>query len=373
MRLLDTRHAVGVTTTTPVAAGADLLLPIPSIAGTPAADVSAIVANVTVTQPTAAGHLTLYPHNGQSLPTASNLNFTAGQTVANLVTVPVGGDAVVVHNGSSGTVHVLMDLQGFYGGAGSGFKPVSPTRVLDTRSGLGTSAARAITAHATLPLNLSGRVPAGTTAVVLNLTVTRPTQHGYLTAYPEAGSMPGVSNLNFTAGQTVANLAVVPITDGKVDFYNGSGGTLQVVADLEGYFGSAATGANQSYVPFGPARLLDTRADADIPGPVPAYGSIGFSPLWHTDCTATCPRPAGAVLNVTATQPKKNGFLTAYPNEQTVPNASNLNFTTGQTVPNLVSVADPGLIIGVYNHSSGSVQVIVDQEGYYIAPQTWAN
>lgn len=370
VRLLDTRHAVGVTTTTPVAAGADLVLPVPSVADIPATDVSAIVANVTVTQPTAGGHLTVYPHNGEPLPTASNLNFTAGQTVANLVTVPVDGGAVVFHNGSSGTVHVLMDLQGFYGRAGSGFKPASPTRALDTRSGLGTSSAGAIAAHATLSLDLSGRVPAGTTAVVLNLTVTRPTEHGYLTAYPDAGTMPGVSNLNFTAGETVANLAVVPVTDGKVDFYNGSGGTVQVVADLEGDFGSAADGANQSYVPEGPARLIDTRSDFGATGPVPAYGNISFYPLWHQDCSTGCPRPTGAALNVTATQPQKNGFLTVYPNEQTVPNASNLNFTAGTTVPNLVSVADPGLMIGVYNHSSGSVQIVVDEEGYYIAPQS---
>ncbi|MFI7405675.1 right-handed parallel beta-helix repeat-containing protein [Streptomyces sp. NPDC049541] len=371
VRLLDTRHAVGVTTTTPVAAGADVVLPVPTVAGVPAADVSAVVANVTVTQPSVGGHLTVYPDNGELLPTASNLNFTAGQTVANLVTVPVDGGGVVFHNGSSGTVHVLMDLQGFYGQGGSGFKPASPTRVLDTRSGLGTSSAGAIAAHGTLSLDLSGRVPAGTTAVVLNLTVTRPTEHGYLTAYPEASTMPGVSNLNFTASETVANLAVVPATDGKVDFYNGSGGTVQVVADLEGYFGSAAAGANQTYVPDGPARIVDTRYGTGVPkAPVPAYGNIAFYPRWYQDCSASCPRPVGAVLNVTATQPQKNGFLTVYPNEQTVPNASNLNFTAGMTVPNLVSVADPGLMIGVYNHSSGSVQVIVDEEGYYIAPQS---
>ena len=368
MRLLDTRHAVGVTTTNPVAAGADLVLSVPSVAGVPAADVSAVVANVTVTQPTAGGHLTLYPHNGEPLPTASNLNFTAGQTVANLVTVPVDGGGVVLHNGSSGTVHVLMDLQGFYGRTGSGFKPLAPTRVLDTRSGLGTSVARAIAAHGTLSLNLSGRVPAGTKAVVLNLTVTRPTGHGYLTAYPHAGTVPDVSNLNFTAGQTVANLAVVPVADGKVDFSNGSGGTVQVVADLEGYFGSPSAGANQAYVPDGPIRIVDTRSDSGVTSPVPANGTIPFSPVWHRDCSVSCPQPAGAVLNVTATQPRKNGFLTVYPNEQPVPNASNLNYTAGQTVPNLVSVADPGLFIGVYNHSGGSVQVIVDEEGYYIAP-----
>ncbi|MFI6937383.1 hypothetical protein [Streptomyces sp. NPDC050287] len=91
VRLLDTRHAVGVTTTPPVAAGADLVLPIPSVAGVPAADISAVVAHVTVTQPTTGGHLTVYPDNGGGVPTASNLNFTAGRTVPNLVTVPVDG------------------------------------------------------------------------------------------------------------------------------------------------------------------------------------------------------------------------------------------------------------------------------------------
>ncbi|WP_371562449.1 hypothetical protein [Streptomyces canus] len=374
VRLLDTRHSIGVTTTTPVAAGADLVLPIPSVAGIPAADISAVVANVTVTQPTAGGHVTVYPDNGASVPTASNLNFTAGQTVPNLVTVPVDGGGVVFHNGSSGTVHLLTDLQGFYGRGGSGFKPVSPARVLDTRSGLGASSAGPIAAHGTLALILSGRLPADATAAVLNLTVTRPTDHGYLTAYPHAGAVPGVSNLNFTAGQTAANLALVPVAGGKVDIFNGSGGTVQVVADLEGYFGSAVSGANQSYVPDGPARIVDTRYGTGVPkAPVPADSSISFYPHWYQTCSTSCPLPVGAVLNVTATQPQKNGFLTVYPNEQTVPNVSNLNFTAGATVPNLVSVADPGLMIGVYNHSGGSVQVIVDEEGYYIAPQTWAD
>lgn len=74
---------------------------------------------------------------------------------------------MVFHNGSSGTVHLLMDLQGFYGRGGSGFKPVSPARVLDTRSGLGASSAGPIAAHGTLALILSGRLPADVTAAVL--------------------------------------------------------------------------------------------------------------------------------------------------------------------------------------------------------------
>ncbi|GAA2497282.1 hypothetical protein [Streptomyces longisporus] len=70
---------------------------------------------------------------------------------------------------------------------------------------------------------------------------------------------------------------------------------------------------------------------------------------------------------MTATQPQKNRFLTVYPNELAVPNASNLHFRAGETVPNLALVADSGLMIGVYDHSSGTVEVIVDEEGYYIA------
>jgi len=83
-----------------------------------------------------------------------------------------------------------------------------------------------------------GGVPAsGVSAVVLNVTVTAPSRAGFITAYPNGTARPTASNLNFVAGQTVPNLVVVPVgVDGKVALTNGSAGTVQLVADVLGYF-----------------------------------------------------------------------------------------------------------------------------------------
>jgi hypothetical protein len=67
-----------------------------------------------VVNPSAAGFLTVYP-SGQPLPLASNLNFVAGETIPNMVMVPVGpNNTVAIYNGSSGTVDVIADTLGYY-------------------------------------------------------------------------------------------------------------------------------------------------------------------------------------------------------------------------------------------------------------------
>ena len=79
-------------------------------------------------------------------------------------------------------------------------------------------------------------LPAGTTAVILNVTVTAPTAAGFLTVYPGAGAAPSTSNLNFAAGVTVPNLVVVAVTNGQVSFANNGPGTVHVIADLFGAY-----------------------------------------------------------------------------------------------------------------------------------------
>jgi len=59
-------------------------------------------------------HLTAY-HDGTSRPVASNLNFVAGQTVPNLVVVPVGADGKIrLYNGSADTTQIIADIAGYY-------------------------------------------------------------------------------------------------------------------------------------------------------------------------------------------------------------------------------------------------------------------
>ncbi|KIX77443.1 hypothetical protein SF23_12200 [Streptomyces sp. MBRL 10] len=79
-------------------------------------------------------------------------------------------------------------------------------------------------------------VPAtGVTAVVLNVTVTAPTEDSHLVVWPHGVARPGASNLNYLRGQTVSNLVIVPVVDGQVSFY-GAAGSLDLIADLNGYF-----------------------------------------------------------------------------------------------------------------------------------------
>jgi hypothetical protein len=71
-----------------------------------------------------------------------------------------------------------MDLQGYYGDVGDGFTAAGPVRVLDTRHAIGTSTTTPLAAGSTITLSLAGKVPAGTTAVAMNLTETGATGNG---------------------------------------------------------------------------------------------------------------------------------------------------------------------------------------------------
>lgn len=368
-RLLDTREAVGTPTTTPVPAKSEVVLDVPSINGVAAADISAVVLNVTVTQPSTAGFLTVYP-DGAPLPTSSNLNFVPNETVPNLATVPMTNGKLRFRNSSGGTVHVIADLQGFYGSYGAAMQPLTPTRALDTRAGAGTPMA----ANGYLRLDLTGKVPAEAKAAIVNVTVTAPTASGVLTLYPDTWPTPMASNLNFVAGQTIPNLVIVPLVAGKAMMRNASSGTAHVVADLAGYFAAPSYGvADQTYVPYGPDRIADSRglsgwdrsfynepfyAREKATVSVRRYGAY---------CEDECPIPTAAVVNVTVTDPTTAGVLAVYPPGGT-PTTSSVNFLARETASNLavVKLGAEGRM-AAYNNSSGSTHVIVDQSGYFIA------
>lgn len=116
---------------------------------------------------------------------------------------------------------------------------LSPSRVLDTRTGVGASKT-AVAAGGTVHLQVTGRggIPAsGVSAVVLNVTVTAPAGSGYVTVYGDGTTRPGVSNLNFVTAQAVANLVIAPVgAGGRVALFNWSGGATQLIADVSGWY-----------------------------------------------------------------------------------------------------------------------------------------
>jgi len=192
------------------------------------------VMNVTVTDPILAGFITVYPC-GTERPTASNLNYVAGQTVPNLVTVALPADKHVCFYAHAAT-HLLADLAASYAPSSTvGFYAVTPQRLLDTRAD-----ARPVGAGGAVTLTFGpGALPGPdqVSAVVVNITVAEPETAGYITAYPCAAGRPTASNVNYRAGDVVPNLALVAAGDDDVVCFF-SQGTAHVIVDEAGYFGA---------------------------------------------------------------------------------------------------------------------------------------
>ncbi|MFD5325244.1 protease pro-enzyme activation domain-containing protein [Streptomyces sp. NPDC127092] len=365
-RILDTRYGIGRTGTAPVPAKGTVKLKVTGVGGVPASGVTAVVMNVTATAPAGPGFLIAYP-SGTTRPASSNINWLKGETVPNLVTVPVGKDGSVdLYNAGGSTVHLIADISGYFttGTEGSTYVPKGPARILDTRNAIGRAGTSPVAGKGTVSLTVAGAggVPAtGATAVVLNVTATSPTSNGHLIAYPSGTTRPTSSNINWLAGQTRPNAVVLPIgADGKVNLYNAGSGTVHFIADVFGYYTPGAEGS--TFHTAGPARLLDTRYALGTSGTTPLKGGTPLA--LNLNDGHTLANAKAVVLNVTATAPTSNGFLTVWPDGTTLPNASNLNWTTGQTTANLVTVPVVNGKID-FRANTGTVHVIADLFGYY--------
>ena len=248
-----------------------------------------------------------------------------------------------------------------------GVVPVSPARIMDTRIMQGASGPVPSTGSISLQVTGQGGVPAtGVSAVVVNVTAVTPTSAGYITVWPSGATRTTTSNLNFQAGQNIPNLVVVPVgADGKIQLYNGSPGTVQLVADVTGYIVAGIPSTPGAVAPLPPARIMDTRIMQGASGPVPSTGSISLQVTGQGGVPAT--GVSAVVVNVTVADPTSAGFITVWPSGMSRQVTSNLNFQAGQNIPNLVVVpvgADGK--IQLYNGSPGTVQLIADVTGYII-------
>ena len=361
-RLLDTRTNGGTL-------GPNSSLNLTVTGGSIPSDATAVAVNVTVTNTTAASYLSVYPAGG-SRPVVSNLNWVQGETVPNLVIVPVGSNGQVTIYNYTGNANVVVDLEGYFapeaaGSTAGSYVPLTPARITDTRSGSGyPNAGNTLAAGGTLNVQVTGKggVPSsGVTGAILNVTVTNTTAASYLTAYPEGTTRPLASNLNWGAGETVANRVVVPVSSsGMITLYNYTGST-DVVVDVSGYFtNGSSTPTNASlYNPITPVRVLDTR----LTGVTLSGGATLAVPMAGVDGIAS--NATAVVTNVTAANTTAASFFTVYPGG-TRPTSSDVNWMAGQVVSNLTlaTLSSTGSI-SIYNHA-GSTAVIVDAFGYFI-------
>ena len=163
------------------------------------------------------------------------------------------------------------------------------------------------------------------------------------------------------------NLVVVKLgSGGKVSLLNFAGG-VHAIADVAGWYDDGTGTSGAHYHPLTPARLLDTREGNGAPAAALSAGAtLDLQVAGRGGVPAS--GVSAVVLNVTVTEPKAVSFLTAFPTGQVRPLASNLNFSGGQTVPNLVVVKlGSGGKVSLFNFAGG-VHAIADVAGWYEAP-----
>ena len=373
-RVLDTRSGIGA----PEKSVAPLSTVTFTIPDELSATIGSVLLEVTVVNPTAAGYATVFSPSGPR-PVVSNINFAAGQNVPNTVVVRLAGNyQVSIFNGSSGTVDLLADVQGYFqsgtnpGVAGT-FIPVTPKRYLDTRSGLGAVKAKAAP-HSVTSLQVTGGVvPTGASAVAVNVTAVAGDGPGFLTVYPADDDRPEVSAVNYVAGQNRANLVLSAVTeDGTISIYNGSSTAVDLLADVTGYFGAyvgpAQTVVAGAFIPALLGRAIDTRRLGTGSGYVPSLATLRvplFDPSTESGAAIIAQIKALAV-NVTSVNPQAAGFFTTWDGSTTVPAVSNVNFQAKRTAAGsiVVPLNDDGTI-SIYNGSFGSVDMLVDVTGLF--------
>ena len=359
-RILDTRSGIGA----PVARvqpSATLALTVLGRGGIPSAGVSAVVFNLTVVDPVTNGYVSAYPA-GTSTPPTSSLNFAAGETRAHLVVVaPGSAGQVALLNGSGGAADLLADVVGFYNAgtptAGGEFGVLTPARILDTRTGLGDPQPTPYGARSFQVTGRGGVPSTGVSTVMLNLTATRATRAGYLSA--TVNGFGYTSSVNFRAGQSASNLILVPVSQTGTVTFKASTAHVDVVADVLGYFAGGSPAAAGRLGGVNPARLVDTRITQ---APIPAFGSIALAVAGRDRVPPDA--ITAAALNVTVASPTAAGYLITYPTGTARPTASTVNFAKA-TVANLVlaPLGSDGSI-RIYNGSAAPVQVVVDVSAF---------
>ena len=253
-RLVDTRQANGEFGGPPIPGGTSRSFPIPQ---NPNCNIPSSAAayslNVTAVPITTLGYLTIWP-TPEIQPVVSTLNSPDGRIKANAAIVPAGvNGAVSVY--VTDTTNVIIDIDAYFAPAASNtyqFYPLTPCRILDTRSGQDGGMLHAgVERDYSIPGNCA--VPSNATAYSFNVTVL-PSAGGldYLTVWPKGEPQPAVSTLNDNTGTIVANAAIVPAgSENATAFYAHSNST-NLLVDIDGYFAAPGTGGLSMY-PVAPA------------------------------------------------------------------------------------------------------------------------
>jgi hypothetical protein len=251
---------------------------------------------------------------------------------------------------------------------GAGLTPMTPSRILDTAAGTGLTGPFTMGSPRTVQVTGVGSIPSDAVAVALNVTVTAGATGGFVTLGPTVTASPTTSTINFPAGDTRTNGAIVPLAaDGTLGaVYKGApaGATVDVALDVTGYF-RAASGAGLT--PIAPARVLDTRNGTGLSGTF----KTGTPRTLQVAGSAGVPSDAVAVaVNATVPANATGGVVSVGPTMTASPSISTVSFPAGdnRASASIVPLAANGSLAAVYRGPSGSAtNFVLDVTGYFRA------
>ena len=343
VRVLDTRDPQLGGAQGKVGAGRTVSVGVGDIVASGATDV---VLSVTAVDACADGFVTV--HACAERPGTSNINVEVGRTTAGMVVSALDVDRFCVF--SSTTTDLVIDAVGSFGAGGERFRPMTPTRWVDTRGNQAVTGSVGIQTTASeieIPMRGVDSIPAQASAVWINLTAAEPTASTVLLAYPgPCGSAPLASTVNARSGQSAASSTLVELGSNGSICVRTVTGRSHVLVDVAGWFGAGSDGLR--YLGQLPTRLLDTRTTA------PAASAN----------EAIVPTDAVAVLNIVSTESTAPGFVSARPCGTTQV-SSLLNVGAGETLANLTVVA-PGAGGAACVRSNVPAHLVVDRTGSFV-------
>jgi alpha-tubulin suppressor-like RCC1 family protein len=202
----------------------------------------AVTGNLTVTNATSVGYVSLGPTMTAN-PSTSTVNVPARTNVANGVTVALnGGKLSVVWCGTAGSkADVIFDVTGYFTAAPGGlsFYAVDPVRILDSSVNLGISGPFASRTAQLFGVGGSGAIPANAAGISGNVTLINPSTAGWALVSPEIVASPTTSTVNASAGRSEANGFNVLLGSGghvALEWAGTTGSTANLALDVTGYW-----------------------------------------------------------------------------------------------------------------------------------------
>jgi hypothetical protein len=354
-----------------IAAGATIKVRVTGLGHVPATGVVAISVNLTVLTPAVSGSLSAFA-DGTSW-SGATMSFQAGQTGQNFETVPVSATGLIdLRNNTTRPLTLIVDVLGYHTSSAFGsyygwYQPMTPTRLLDTRTGRSVAAGERRSFQVTGRAGIPPPPDYSSMAVVVNFTVLTPSRAGSLsvgTIGPDR-----TPTISFAAGQTEQDQLLMLLDgDGALSFLNNSAAAVQVIADVVGYYTGLGVVDPQLFYHFivgGHDRVYDSRARGSAPVPPGGTVVLHIIDLELQDGILANSGISAPLLNITVLAPSTAGSISAWAVENPRDRAAAVSFAAHQTRQRMLLVA--GGDIRIRNNSSAPITLVVDVDGWRTA------